>query len=76
MKLESGDALVLRDAAGNYFLIPRTLIELHRVPEERQGELQTAFGGDGDGVDAAVCEWLFGSWSPFLWGRWMGAQAR
>src|SRR5713101_9804997 len=38
-------AMVLRDAEGNYYVLPLDVVERARVPAERQAELEAAIGG-------------------------------
>jgi hypothetical protein len=37
--------MVLRDAQGNYYVLPLDVVERARVPAERQAELEAAIGG-------------------------------
>jgi hypothetical protein len=39
MNIES-DTLIVGDAAGDYFLVPRAVLEQGRVPEERRAEIE------------------------------------
>jgi hypothetical protein len=41
-----GDALVIADAAGAYFVIPRSVIERHRIPDEYQEQIDEALDID------------------------------
>ena len=45
MDHEHSKAMVLRDAQGNYYLLPLDVVERARVPVERQAELEAAIGG-------------------------------
>ena len=43
-------AMVLRDAVGNYYVLPMDVVERARVPAERQADLEAALsGGDVTG---------------------------
>jgi hypothetical protein len=37
-------AMVLRDSAGNYYVLPMSVVERARVPKEREAELEAAMG--------------------------------
>jgi len=37
--------MVLRDAQGNYYVLPLDVVERARVPAEHQAELEAALGG-------------------------------
>jgi hypothetical protein len=39
---DSAKAMVLRDAEGNYYVLPMSVVERARVPREREAELETA----------------------------------
>jgi hypothetical protein len=39
--------MVLRDAEGNYYVLPQDVIERARVPKDREADLEAAIG-DGD----------------------------
>jgi len=55
-------ALVLRDADGNYYAIPREILDSCRVPDERRGELEKAAGvGDVVGFDASAASSTWGA---------------
>ena len=41
---EESKAMVLRDAAGNYYVLPMSVVERARVPKEREPELEAALG--------------------------------
>ncbi len=45
MANEPSRAMVLRDAQGNYYVLPLDVLERARVPAERQAELEAAIGG-------------------------------
>jgi len=45
MGTEHSKAMVLRDAQGNYYVLPLDVVERARVPAERQAELEAALGG-------------------------------
>jgi len=45
MATEHSRAMVLRDAQGNYYVLPLDVVERARVPAERQAELEAAVGG-------------------------------
>ena len=45
MGTEHSRAMVLRDAQGNYYVLPLDVVERARVPAERQAELEAALGG-------------------------------
>jgi hypothetical protein len=45
MANEPSRAMVLRDAQGNYYVLPLDVVERARVPAERQAELEAAIGG-------------------------------
>jgi hypothetical protein len=45
MENERSRAMVLRDAQGNYYVLPLDVVERARVPAERQAELEAASGG-------------------------------
>ena len=45
MGTEHSKAMVLRDAQGNYYVLPLAVVERARVPAERQAELEAAIGG-------------------------------
>ncbi len=45
MDKEHSKAMVLRDAQGNYYVLPLDVLERARVPAERQAELEAAIGG-------------------------------
>ena len=45
MENEHSKAMVLRDAQGNYYVLPLDVVERARVPAERQAELEAAIGG-------------------------------
>ena len=50
MENERSRAMVLRDAQGNYYVLPLDVLERARVPAERQAELEAAIGsGDVSG---------------------------
>jgi hypothetical protein len=42
---ERAQAMVLRDAQGNYYVLPLDVVERARVPAERQAELEAAIDG-------------------------------
>ena len=42
---EQPKAMVLRDADGNYYVLPMDIVERARVPVEREAELEAAMGG-------------------------------
>jgi hypothetical protein len=42
MDSEHSKAMVLRDAQGNYYVLPLDVVERARVPAERQAELEAA----------------------------------
>jgi hypothetical protein len=44
MANEQSRAMVLRDAAGNYYVLPMSVVESARVPKEREAELEAAIG--------------------------------
>ena len=41
-----GDALVIADATGAYYVIPRSVIERHRIPDEFQERIDDALDVD------------------------------
>jgi hypothetical protein len=41
---QQSQAMVLRDANGNYYVFPLDVVERARVPAERQAELEAAIG--------------------------------
>jgi hypothetical protein len=47
--------LILKDQTGDYFLVPREVMERHRVPAEQKAEIEQALAGAtairGDGAD-------------------------
>src|SRR5258708_22413197 len=45
MGTEPSRAMVLRDAQGNYYVLPLDVVERARVPAERHAELEAALGG-------------------------------
>ena len=45
MANEHSKAMVLRDAQGNYYVLPLDVVERARVPAARQAELEAALGG-------------------------------
>jgi hypothetical protein len=53
-------SLVLKDEAGNYFLVPQETLERGRVPKEQKGEIErlvaeaAAEGGGGESVQGSV----------------------
>jgi hypothetical protein len=46
MTRSESKAMVLRDAEGNYYVLPMDVVERARVPAERQAELEAAIGGN------------------------------
>jgi hypothetical protein len=44
MGTEHSRAMVLRDAQGNYYVLPLDVVERARVPAQRQAELEAAIG--------------------------------
>jgi hypothetical protein len=44
MTNEHAKAMVLRDAQGNYYVLPMDVMERARVPTEREAELEAAIG--------------------------------
>jgi len=44
MDNQHAKAMVLRDAQGNYYVLPLDVVERGRVPAERQAELEAAIG--------------------------------
>ena len=51
----SAQAMVLRDAEGNYYVLPMSIVERARVPKEREAELETAMGEvTGYSMDNAI----------------------
>ena len=45
MENTTSDALVLRDGEGEYYVLPRELIELSRARPENRAQLEEQFGG-------------------------------
>jgi hypothetical protein len=43
------NALVLTDQQGNYYAIPREVLESHRVTGEQKAQIEEAMGGDVEG---------------------------
>jgi hypothetical protein len=41
---DSAKAMVLRDAQGNYYVLPMSIVERARVPKEREAEIEAAIG--------------------------------
>jgi hypothetical protein len=61
MTNEQTNALVLKDAAGSYFLVPQAVLEQGRVPAEHTAELEqliAAGGPDGDDVQGHRLRYL------------------
>jgi hypothetical protein len=59
MTNEQTSTLVLKDTAGNYFLISSQIVEQGRVPEERKAEIEQAIaatqgGAGGDDVQGHI----------------------
>jgi hypothetical protein len=57
MDNEHAKAMVLRDAQGNYYVLPMDVVERARVPAARQAELEAAIGSgevSGYGMVGAV----------------------
>ena len=51
----SAQAMVLRDAEGNYYVLPMSIVERARVPKEREADLEAAMGEvSGYSMDNAV----------------------
>ncbi|MGH2587102.1 MAG: hypothetical protein ACRDJE_19490 [Dehalococcoidia bacterium] len=48
MTNEQTGTLVLKDQAGNYFLVPQETLEQGRVPEEHTAEVERVFADQGD----------------------------
>ena len=48
----AGDALVLADADGNYYVLPRELIELSKVRDETKDQVEEQAGADTSGYSA------------------------
>ena len=46
---DSAEILVLRDQAGQYYLLPRTALDAARVPAEQAPALERALAGDDTG---------------------------
>jgi hypothetical protein len=44
MMPEHAKAMVLRDAQGNYYVLPPEVVERARVPDERRAEIEAALG--------------------------------
>ena len=52
---DSAKAMVLRDAEGNYYVLPMSIVERARIPKEREAELEAAIGDvTGYSMEGAV----------------------
>ena len=55
------DVLVLNDREGNWFAIPREVVEQHRATGEQMAEIQKIFGDDVSGSAMAMGSQALGS---------------
>ncbi|MGH2585459.1 MAG: hypothetical protein ACRDJE_11145 [Dehalococcoidia bacterium] len=63
MTNEQTVTVVLKDAAGSYFLVPQAVLEQGRVPAEHVAELEQAIaagGSDGDDVQGHLLAFFIG----------------
>jgi len=60
--------LVLKDAAGDYFLVPQEMLERGRVPAEHNAEVeQLLTGAGGDDVQGFADALNIAGWLLFEW---------
>jgi hypothetical protein len=69
------EVLVLADQAGNYYVLPRSLVDKWgRVPEEQKADIEQLLGSDGAGFSTALTG-VSSIDSPMLVGQFIWAPA-